>query len=174
MGWNLLEWIHVAEGRDKMRALANMFVDLLDPAGNLSTSWGSIVFSKETSLHGIRKIIFTLIEVRTGKMRSRIKTRSSYTGVFIDVRVSDYGAEGQQWMQVWWFIWCKMLTPRGVTVAKGRTLSSFHPFLFLSFFFSSLFEQVRLQIGGRKRNVSNFRLVCLKWATWTGLPVAAR
>jgi len=38
IGWNRLDWIHVAEDRDKMRALANTFMDLQVPAGNFSTS----------------------------------------------------------------------------------------------------------------------------------------
>jgi len=43
IGWNYLDWIHVTEDRDKWRALANTFMDLLVPAGNFLTSWGVLV-----------------------------------------------------------------------------------------------------------------------------------
>jgi len=96
IGWNRFDWIHVAEDRDKRRALANTFMDFLVPAGSFSTSWGGIGFSKWSSLNEMRITICTHFEVRTCILKGQIKTPTSYRaeiGVLINVRVTDFAKE---------------------------------------------------------------------------------
>jgi len=57
VGCGVMDWIELAQGRDRWRALVTAGINLLVPwnAGNFLTNWKSVSFSKRTLLHGVSK-----------------------------------------------------------------------------------------------------------------------
>jgi len=55
VGSNVMDWIDVAEDRDRWRTLVNAVMNLRVPwsAGNFLTSWEPISFSRRTLLYGV-------------------------------------------------------------------------------------------------------------------------
>jgi len=53
--WEIVDRIHVAEGRDQWRALVNRIMDFLfsQKAGKFLTLYVTVSFSRRTLLHGI-------------------------------------------------------------------------------------------------------------------------
>jgi hypothetical protein len=50
-----MDWIDMAQDRDRWRALVSAVMNLRDPwnAGNFLTSWWPASFSRRTLLHGV-------------------------------------------------------------------------------------------------------------------------
>jgi hypothetical protein len=57
VGWGGMDWINVAEDRDRWRALVNavMYLRVSENAGNFLSSSGRFSFSGRTLLHGVSK-----------------------------------------------------------------------------------------------------------------------
>ena len=57
VGWRVMDWIDLAQGRDRWRALVNVVMNLRAPlnAGNFLTNSEPLSFSRRTLLHGISK-----------------------------------------------------------------------------------------------------------------------
>jgi len=53
VGCGGMNWIELAQGRDRWRGLVNLRVPY--NAGNFLTSCGSVDFSRKTVLHGVSK-----------------------------------------------------------------------------------------------------------------------
>jgi hypothetical protein len=52
IGWEIVDWMHLAQNRDQWRAYVNLRVPYM--AGNLLTRWVTINFSGRTLLHGVK------------------------------------------------------------------------------------------------------------------------
>jgi hypothetical protein len=57
IGWKFVGWIHLVQDRDIWLASVSTVMILLVPqnAGNFSTDWETVSFSRMTLLHGIRR-----------------------------------------------------------------------------------------------------------------------
>jgi hypothetical protein len=57
-----MDWIEVAEDRDRWRALVNVVMKLRVPwnAGNFLTSWEPVTSSRRTPLHGVSKEVLAI------------------------------------------------------------------------------------------------------------------
>jgi hypothetical protein len=61
MGWDGVEWMHLAQNRDQWRALVNTEMNLRVPwkAGNFLTRIATVSFSRRTLLHGVSYFAIT-------------------------------------------------------------------------------------------------------------------
>jgi hypothetical protein len=59
IGWEDVDWMHLAQHRDERRALVITIMNLLVPykAGNFLTRYVTIRFTRRTLLHGVRQSV---------------------------------------------------------------------------------------------------------------------
>jgi hypothetical protein len=57
VGCGVMDWIELAQDRDRWRALVTLVMNLLDPycARILLNSWKPVSFSRRTLFHGVSK-----------------------------------------------------------------------------------------------------------------------
>jgi len=79
IGWEVVDWINLAQDRDQWRPLLNTVINpgLPYKAGNLSTDWATISFPRRPLLHGDIWFVFLFfvstfnlayLEVSTGQV----------------------------------------------------------------------------------------------------------